>query len=477
MISHLFYYQLALLAFIWLCVMLHLAWPSPGTTPQTKPSMPLKPTRTRSKAPKAFEGLTHKPPCALCERDPAPPQPAPPAPPEPMPPTHRRPRTVDTSQHFCPHTGCRYRGWLGLGNLRANGHPSGGPWRQFQCTACEGYFPEHHGTLFHGKQASVELIGRVLACLAEGLGIRATARVFEVDPNTVLHWLVEAAEQLRAFSVYFLCDLHVEQLQLDELYAVLRDLKAGEISEDEAMKRLERSPYWVWTAMDPKSKLLVVVDVGCRTLAMAQRMVHQVTRVLVPGCVPLFMTDGLKDYGTAFLTHVGHWMQPERRQAKGPMPKPRWMALPELLYAQVVKSYRRRRIVEVTHRVVFGTRLAIEQMLARCGWTINTAFVERLNLDIRQRVAAIGRRVNTLCQGEAGLRDQLILFQVYHNFVLPHASLRQPLPYPEATNGSGSARLWRPCTPAMAAGLTDHVWSLKEVLLYRVPPWPQPQTV
>ena len=159
------------------------------------------------------------------------------------------------------------------------------------------------------------------------------------------------------------------------------------------------------------------------------------------------------------------------------MPKPRWMPLPELLYAQVVKSYRRRRLVGVTHRVVFGTQLAIEQVLAACGWTINTAFVERLNLDIRQRVAAIGRRVNTLCQGEAGLRDQLALFQVYHNFVLPHASLRQALAAPMATNGKGSARVWRPCTPAMAAGLTDHVWSLKEVLLYRVPPWPQPQTV
>ena len=85
----------------------------------------------------------------------------------------------------------------------------------------------------------------------------------------------------------------------------------------------------------------------------------------------------------------------------------------------------------VTHRVVFGTQLAIEQVLAACGWTINTAFVERLNLDIRQRVAAIGRRVNTLCQGEAGLRDQLALFQVYHNFVLPHASLRQALAEPD----------------------------------------------
>ena len=102
--------------------------------------------------------------------------------------------------HFCPHTDCDYRGWLGLGNLRANGHPNGSPWRQLHCTACEGYFPEHHGTLFHGKHAEVERIVHVLACLAEGLGIRATARVFEVASNTVLHWLVEAAAQLPEFS-------------------------------------------------------------------------------------------------------------------------------------------------------------------------------------------------------------------------------------------------------------------------------------
>ena len=139
----------------------------------------------------------------------------------------------------------------------------------------------------------------------------------------------------------------------------------------------------------------------------------------------------------------------------------------------MVKPYRRRRLVGVTHRVVFGTRLAIEQVLAQCGWTINTAFVERLNLNLRQRVVAIGRRVNTLCQGEEGLRDQLVLFQVYHNFVLPHASLRQPLPALVPTHGRGSTKRWRPCTPAMAAGLTDHVWSLQEVLLFRVPPWPQ----
>src|SRR5712664_4700414 len=150
------------------------------------------------------------------------------------------------------------------------------------------------------------------------------------------------------------------------------------------------------------------------------------------------------------------------------------MPLPGLLYAQVVKTVRRRRLVQVKPRVVFGTLEAVEHVLAACGWQINTAFIERINLTIRQHVAAVGRRVATLCKGEEGLRQQLALYHCYYNFCLPHASVRLPLPQPEPTNGSGSAKQWRPCTPAMAAGLTDHVWTLREVLLFRVPPWPQP---
>ena len=479
MVSPLLFSQLVLLALLWLFVMLGVAWPSARPTPHPKAAEPelIKSKRKRSTEPKPFAGLRTKPSCALCDQEVAQPRPQSSVRPNPMPLTNRRPRDVDTSMHFCPHDGCDYRGWLGLGNLRANGHPSGGPWRQFHCLGCNGYFLETHGTIFHGKRVAEEQLVRVLACLAEGLGIRATARVFEVAPKTVLHWLGEAADQLRAFTRYFLCDVHVQQLQLDELYAVLREVKDSNLSEDEAIERLERSPYWVWTVMDPESKVLLVTHVGTRTLEMAQHVVHQVMQVLAPGCVPLFLTDGFREYTTALLTHFGQWIHPPRRQATGPMPKPRWMPLPQLLYAQVVKSYQRRRLVGVTHRVVFGTQLAIKQVLTACGWTINTAFVERLNLDLRQRVAAIGRRVNTLCQGEDGLQQQLVLFQAYHNFVLPHASLRQPLPVPEVTNGRGSAKVWRPCTPAMAAGLTNHVWSLKEVLLYRVPPWPQPQMV
>jgi hypothetical protein len=98
----------------------------------------------------------------------------------------------------------------------------------------------------------------------------------------------------------------------------------------------------------------------------------------------------------------------------------------------------------------------------------------RVNLTIRQHVAAVGRRVVTLCKDEAGVCQQLALYHAYYNFCLSHASLRRPLPQPEPTNGRGSVKQWRPYTPAMAAGLTDHAWTLREVLLCRVPLWPQP---
>jgi hypothetical protein len=218
-----------------------------------------------------------------------------------------------------------------------------------------------------------------------------------------------------------------------------------------------------------------VCDVGDRTLAMAQRVIHQVTQVLAPDCAPLFLTDGLREYLTALLTHYGQWVQPPRRQAKGPSPKPRWMPQPQLLYAQVVKTVRRRRLVDVQHRVVFGSLEAINHVLAPLGWQIQTAFVEWINRTIRQHVAAVGRRVSTLCKGEDGLRQQVAVFPCYYNFCLSHASLRQPQPQPP--DRTGSAQQWRPCTPAMAAGLTDHVWTLREVLRFRVPPWPQPAGV
>ncbi len=166
-----------------------------------------------------------------------------------------------------------------------------------------GYFDETHGTLLHGKRSSPELIVHVIACVAEGLGMRGTARVFAIDANTVLQWLMEAAEQLQAFSASFLHELHLDQIQLDALYAVLRAVRDGQVSEAEALEQLSQSPRWVWTAIDPESKRLLSAQVDPHTLAMAQAVLHQIAQLLAPGCVPLFLSDGYAHYFTAIVTH------------------------------------------------------------------------------------------------------------------------------------------------------------------------------
>jgi hypothetical protein len=170
MVSHHFIYHLVLFALIWLFIILHCTRSKPGMSAPVTPAAPAprKPTRHRSSEPNPCEGLTQTPHGALWERDTTSSAPLPPAPPDPRPSTNRRPREVDTSRHFCPHAGCASRGWLGLGNLRATGPPSGGPWRPCHCTACSGYFLETHGTICPGKQAALELLVRVVACLAAG---------------------------------------------------------------------------------------------------------------------------------------------------------------------------------------------------------------------------------------------------------------------------------------------------------------------
>ena len=470
-------YQRAILGLWWFCIVWHSRWPRRDAGAAPPPAKPVPPpcTRTRSTDPTPFAGLPQRPHGAACAPAATPPTPPPPRRPAPRPPTNRRPRAIDTSRHCCPHAGCDDQGWPGRGHLRANGHPRGGPWRPFHWTSCGGSGLAMPGTICHGTRVSVALIVRVIACRAAGLGIRATARVFEGAPHPVVHWLVEAAEQRQAFTSDCLGDGHVTQLQLDEWSAVLRACKAGELRADDAIKRLAGTRPWVWTAREPGSQLLLAIAGGPRTREMAPGVVPQVVGVRAPGGLPAWLRDAFQGALPAILGHWGGWGHPARRQDKGPGPTPRGMPRPGRLEAQVIKQYRRKRLVGGKHRVVCGTREAVAHVLAAGGGKITPSFVARLPLDIRQRVAAVGRRGNTLCQGEDRLRQPWAGSQGSDNFCWPHASWRPPLPVPAPTNGSGSAKRWRPCTPAMAAGVSAPVWSLKEGRLDRVPPWPQPQ--
>jgi hypothetical protein len=152
MVSALFFSQLGLIALVWLCCMLQWAWPS-DTAVCPPPLEPTPPRPKRHRAPKPFAGLTTKPHCDACAHVSDSRPHATSAPPPRIVRTRGRRRQVDTSTHFCPNPDCAYRGWVGWGNLRANGHPSGGPWRQLLCIACRRSFLETLGTLFHGKCA------------------------------------------------------------------------------------------------------------------------------------------------------------------------------------------------------------------------------------------------------------------------------------------------------------------------------------
>ena len=217
MASTLLFSQLLFVALVLLCLIIHVGLPDDSPRGPKTPLEPQPRRRRRSKEPKPFAGLIHQPRCEACEHGADTRPTAPGSPPPVMTFPRGRRRTVDTPAHFCPDPDCSYDGWRGRGNLRANGPPGAKPWGQFQCVSCHGYFYQTHGTIFHGKHASADLIVWGIACLAEGLGIRGTARVFGIDANTVLQWLAEAAEQLPAFSGYFLCELQINQVQLDAL--------------------------------------------------------------------------------------------------------------------------------------------------------------------------------------------------------------------------------------------------------------------
>jgi hypothetical protein len=276
---------LVLCARMWFCVVLPLPGPQrPVTAPATLTApAPLKPQRHRSHEPNPCEGLTHNPPWVLGERDPAPPKGPPPLPPAPMPSTHRRPRALDTARPWCPHSHGASRGWRGLGHRRAHGHPRGRPRRQCHCLSGQGDVREPHGPIFHGPPAEGERIVRVLAWLAEGWGLRATARVCAGAPQTVVPWLGAAAAPRRAFAASCLGALHREPWPLDALDAGRRARKAGASRDAAARQRLERSPYWGWTALAPTRQWRVAVEGASRPLALAPRVGQQGPQRLAPG--------------------------------------------------------------------------------------------------------------------------------------------------------------------------------------------------
>jgi len=191
------------------------------------------------------------------------------------------------------------------------------------------------------------------------------------------------------------------------------------------------------------------------------------------GTFHFFTSDELPHYADALLEAYGIWHTPPRQGTRGRYPLPRKSPPPDLCYAVVVKERENGHVVKVTTRIIYGSEQQVIAALnaSPVSTTINTYGVERNNLTIRQQSRRMGRKVNAFSKEPDYLEHQLTLAFAYYHFVQPHRGLRQHLPIPIPTKGlRASYKKWTPVTPAMAAGLTDHVWSMDELLSFRVPP-------
>lgn len=384
-----------------------------------------------------------------------------------------RPRTVPTDQVCCPHEACRSYGILGP-------HPKhdivgcgtyttlhGERRQMYRCKVCGQPFSETAGTVFFGLKTPCRTVCIALQELAEGLGIRAVARIHGVDPNTVLDWLRKAGQHCERLSEYLMQELELSQVQLDELWTFVRK-KERMLSEWEKLQS-EYGDTWIWVAFDPVHKLVIAVLVGDHTEEEAVGLLAHLRARLAQSCLPWLTSDSLPHYVQAILRVFGVWVQPLRRGKRGPHPKPHQVPPEDLRYATVHKHRKQGRVVSVTTKVIYGRKKEFLACLESLGQTINTSFVERMNLTLRHLLSRLHRKTLCFSKKREYLVCHLHLGLAYYHLVRYHSSLRVRLSEPLPTRGSGSPKKWDQRTPAMAAGLTDHAWSMAELLRFHVP--------
>ena len=368
----------------------------------------------------------------------------------------RNPKCVLYGQ-MAPHAWLKYRGW----------HRNAA---RFQCQACGALVSARTGSAYAGLRTEAITYLRGATALAEGLRIRATGRLVDVDKDTVTHWLPVLGQHCQNVMNYFFRHLHLHECQLDELWTFI-DKKAAQLTPLEKLAEIY-GDAWVWMAFSPMYKLVPAWVVGKRTLRHARRLVFRL-KAATDGHIPFFTSDALPHDADALRDVYGVWVTPPRQGTRGRFPKPRRCPPPDLCYAVVVKEREHGRIVHVMTRLVYGTMAQVEAALqaSPVSRVINTYGVERQNLTVRQHSRRMGRKVNAFSRAQDYLEHQHTLAFAYDHFVVPHRGLRRRLPRSRPTKGcNGSRKKGQPVTPAMAARLTDHVWTMDEWLSFRVPP-------
>jgi transposase-like protein len=346
---------------------------------------------------------------------------------------------MDPQGQFCPNAACPARGQVGSGTISVHSWKE----RRYRCQVCRRTFAATTGTPFFGLQSPAALVTIVLSLLSWGCPLQAIVVTFALDERTVATWLQRAGHHCQQVHQYFVQhgQVDLQHVQADELRVKLVGQRVWQ-----AMALAVPSRLWLGGVLSPQ-----------RDKALILALVQQV-RACARSLAILVCVDGLAAYVSAFLRVFRHPLRTGRRG------RPRLEVEPGLLIGQVVKHYAARRVVSTSQRVIRGTATAIGAVLetTATGNGIHTAYIERLNATFRSHLTPLVRRGRALAHTTALLQAGMWLVGVSYNLCWTHDSLRLPAP-------AASGRMWLERTPAMAAGLTDHPWTLPDVLHYRVP--------
>ena len=366
----------------------------------------------------------------------------------------------------CPNPDCSHYRLINRGNISAISTymTQSGKRRIFRCSKCEQPFSETRDTVFFDLRSPEEKVIMVLKMLLVKVALSDIGFVLGVTEETVLEWLRRAAQQAHEINAHLLRDLPVTQVQLDEMWSFIRRKHAQQAGPDgESPELSEDGRQWVWISFAPEFRLILAAFVGPRTFDSALQLI-QMTAAVILG-VPCFFSDGFSSYLSA-LIEVYHSVKTFQRTGKPGRPKqPVKEPHPDLVYGQVVKKKRQGRLQALVSRVCCGP-----QRLKTLGLSISTSLIERLNLTLRHALAPLVRKSQSFCKDRTQMRRRVVLFQAFYNCARPHMSLRLPLSE-QAPHASGLIQpKWYHRTPAMAAGLTDHVWTFRELLTVKFEP-------
>ncbi len=350
---------------------------------------------------------------------------------------------MDLAHPFCPNLDCPARGQTGQGNIGIHSRKE----PRFVCKQCRKTFTASNGTTFYRLRTPAETVSLVLTLMAHGCPLQALVGAFGFDERTVATWFARAGRQAQAVQ--------------EPLVEQPRDL--GQVQADEIRVKQQGKSSWMASAMSVGPRLWLAGEVSeQRDLELIRRLLGRV-RPCAAQRPLLICTDGFRAYPRAI-----------RETFRTPLPtgkpgRPRGQSWKTLHIAQVVKPYVQRRVAGVERRMVAGRAAQIQKLRRHSQGgpgVINTAYIERLNATFRERLAALTRRGRALARCTATLQAGMYLIGTVYNFCTYHTSLSRP------KAGTAAAR-----TPAMAAAITTHRWTVQELLAFHVPPprWTPPK--